>query len=126
MIWNLMHEATLSSNEDGTEAVHIFDVQGFGLEVDEVVVGVEVTARSSESVQVRVHQEYGVSQNSAAFITTAADVIATTPVTGNLPLTILGASVLPAPFFLTTLGVSSLSGTRESVTVSVYVGGRRR
>ena len=69
-----------------------------------VGVGVEVTARSSESAQVRERQDDGLSQNAAAFITTAPDVIAATPVTGNLPLTVLGASV----------------------TVSVYVGGRRR
>ena len=126
MIWNLIQEATLSSNEDGTEALHAFDVQGFGLEVDQVVVGVEVTGRSSESVQVRAHQTYGLSSNSEAFITTAPDLIAPTLVSGNLPLTLLGASVLPAPYFLTTLGVSSLNGAQESVTVSVYVGGRRR
>lgn len=119
MILNLIHEATLSSNEDGTEKLYACDVQGFGLEGDEVVVGVEVARRSSEGVQVRVHQDHGVSPNVDAFITTAPDVIAGTAVTGNLPLTLLGSSVLPAPFFQTTLGVSSLSGAQQGATVSV-------
>lgn len=126
MIGNLINAATVSSKEDGTEATYAFDVQEFGLAVDQVVFAVEITGRSSENVRVRVHQDHGASLNDAGFITTAPDPISLTTVTGNPPLTLVGTSVIPTPYFQTTLGVSSLAGAQESVTVNLYVGGRRR
>lgn len=126
MTWNLIHAASMSSNEDGTEMTYALDVQEFALEVDQVVFAIEITNRSSENVRVRVHQDYGASLNDEGFIITAPDPITVTTVTGNLPMTLVGTSVIPTPYFRTTLGISSLNGAQESATLNVYVGGRRR
>lgn len=126
MIWSLITTGTLSSNADGAEAIYAFDVQEFGLTVEEVVFAVEISERSSTGARVRVHQDYGASLNHAGFITTAPDPIALTQVTGNLPTTLVGTSTLTTPYFRTSIGVSSADGHQDSVTIKLYVGGRPR
>ena len=125
MIWKMIRSGTLTSNEDGSEALYFLDVEDFGLEVAEVQFVVEVVERSSPEVQMRVHQDHGASLNYGGYVTTATDPIRATVVNGNLPTTLLGASVLPVPYFRTSIGISSTAGRQESVYAMVYVGGRR-
>lgn len=125
MIWKMIRSGTLTSNEDGSEALTYLDVEDFGLEVAEVQFVVEILERSSPEVQIRIHQDHGASLNYSGYVTTAADPVRATPVSGNLPATLLGACTLPVPYFRTSIGVSSTAARQDSVTLMLYVGGRR-
>lgn len=124
MIWRLITTGTWSSNPDGSEALHVFDVQDFGLAVSEVVFAIELAARSSTGARVRLHHDYGASANAAGFVTTAPDSIVATQLNGALPATLIGTTSMTTPFFRISLGVSSAEGQAESVTLNVYSGGR--
>ena len=72
MIWKMIRSGTLTSNEDGSEALTYLDVEDFGLEVAEVQFVVEILERSSPEVQIRIHQDHGASLNYSGYVTTAA------------------------------------------------------
>ena len=125
MIWKMIRSGTLSTNEDGSEALYFLDVEDFGLEVAEVQFVAEIFGRSSPEVQVRVHQDHGASLEYAGYVTTATDPIRSTVVSGTLPATLLGSCTLPVPYFRTSIGVSSTAARQDSVFLTLYVGGRR-
>ena len=126
MIWTLIGDMTLRTGANGEETLQAFDVQDFGLLVDQVVFALEITERSSEQLRVRVHQDHAASADSAAFITTAPDPIPLTALNGDVPVTLLGTATLSTPSLRTSVGVSSAEPGEGSVTFKLYVGGRLR
>ena len=76
LIGNMIRSGTVSSNEDGCEALYLLGVVG----VQSVA---EVFERRSLEVQLRVHQHYEASLEDAGYVTTATDPIRSTVVVGS-------------------------------------------
>lgn len=126
MIWKLIAKGRFTSKDNGTEAVHAFAVQDWGLQVKDLQIAMIVLDRSTANAKVRVREDRGASSDYNAF-TQGSDVVASTQLTGfSLPRTLQGSVVnYNAPYFRPSLGVAANTGAvEESVDVEIYAGGK--
>lgn len=120
-----MGQGRFSSNSDGTERMYLLSVQEWGLDVKDLLAAVEVTGRSSPAARLRLRFEESASGEPNSYVTTAADIIAVTTISGTLPKVLKGSTASPQlPYLRATLGVSSTGATEEYVDVGVYGGGK--
>lgn len=116
-------EGRLFSNEDGSAREEVYPVEGFGLQVSQLLVAVVVQARSGSTVEIELSFDEGAIDDPTPMRSGGTLISSVTP---GAPTTLRASSTTPPlPYIRLKTTLLDTNSTLGWLEVAIYAGGRQ-